>query len=60
MKQKRNFTAIAFATLMLLAGGGGAQAGTYTVVGGEVTNDKSIAIGSNSKAGNTDARASVP
>ena len=59
MKQKRNFTAIAFATLMLLAGGGGAQAGTYTVVGGEVTNDKSIAIGSNSKAGNTDARASV-
>ncbi len=57
MKQKRNFTAIAFATLMLLAGG--AQAGTYTVVGGEVTNDKSIAIGSNSKAGNTDARASV-
>ena len=59
MKQKRNFTAIAFATLMLLAGGGVAQAGTYTVVGGEVTNDKSIAIGSNSKAGNTDARASV-
>ena len=38
---------------------GVAQAGTYTVVGGEVTNDKSIAIGSNSKAGNTDARASV-
>ena len=59
MKQKRNFTAIAFATLMLLAGGGVAQAGTYTVVGGEGTNDKSIAIGSNSKAGNTDARASV-
>ncbi len=28
MKQKRNFTAIAFATLMLLAGGGHRQAPT--------------------------------
>ena len=59
MKRKYTHTVVALATLILLAGGGVAKATPYTVVGGEVTNDKSIAIGSNSKAGDTDERASV-
>ena len=47
--KKRNYTAVTLAALVLLAGGGVTQAGTYTVVGGQVTGN-SIAIGKSSEA----------
>ena len=46
---KRKYTATSLITLAFLAGG--AQAGTYTVVGGQVNNSGSIAIGAGSEAG---------
>lgn len=50
---KRKYTATSLITLAFLVGGQAAQADSFTGAGGTAIDDNSIAIGSNSKAGNS-------